>query len=142
MSALHSARYRCLSNKRRASFFIVGAFVVLSACLFGCESMSGSYVGNWNPTHEISTFGYLASIDLSAHTFVLEDVSGAAVRDGRDVDGSVTFLCTDSDSLERLEAEVPIGSPLIVTHARGEGAPSDVEPLVCENWQLPDWFVN
>lgn len=142
MSALHSAHYRCLSNKRRASFFIVGALVVLLACLFGCGSVSGSYVGDWNPTKEVSTFGYLASIDLSTHTFVLEDVSGAAVFDGRDVDGSVTFLCTDSDSIERLEAEVSIGSPLIVTHARGEGAPSDVEPLVCEDRQLPDWFVN
>lgn len=120
MSALHSARYRCLSNKRRASFFIVGAFVVLLACLFGCGSVSGSHVGDWNPTKEVSTFGYLDSIDLSAQTFVLEDVSGAAVFDGRDVDGSVTFLCTDSDSIERLEAEVSIGSPLIVTHARGK----------------------
>jgi len=104
--------------------------------------VSGSYKGDWNPTKEVSTFGYLDSIDLSAQTFVLNDVSGAAVFDGRDVDGSVTFLCTDSDSIERLEAEVSIGSPLIVTHARGEGAPSDVEPLVCEDWQLPDWFVN
>ncbi len=121
---------------------IVGVMVVLLTCLFGCESVSASYVGDWNPTKEVATFGYLTSIDLSARTFVLEDVRGAAVEDGCDVDGKVTFLCTDSDSIERLETEVSIGSPLIVTHEREEGALSDENPLVCEKWQFPDWFAN
>lgn len=77
-------------------------------------------------------------MNLEAGTFTLKDVEWCAKSDGNDVDGVVVFGLSDRRDLEKLQAEFPLGSQIVVEHERVEGLISDAGQLKCLSYRSPE----
>lgn len=117
---------------------VIPAVLLISAAGLWSLWRSSVPVGDWNPTQEKTSSGWLVEVNLEAGTFTLRDVEGCAKADGNDVDGVVVFGLSDRRDLEKLRAEFPLESQIVVEHERVEGLVSDAGQLKCLNYRGPE----